>query len=374
MSTVDLYLRAATRDNTERSYQAAVRHFEVDWGGLLPASSDTIALYLADNAEALSINTLQQRLAALANWHRAHGFLDPTKAQVVRKVLKGIRTLHSTQEKQARPLQLEQIGQLVHWLDGAIAAAQLAQRQAEVLRYTRDRALLLLGFWRGFRGDELARLQVQYVDAVACKGMSCFLPQSKGDREARGRTFKAPALQEFCPVKAYLAFWRGFRGDELARLQVQYVDAVACKGMSCFLPQSKGDREARGRTFKAPALQEFCPVKAYLAWITLAGLTEGPVFRAVDRWGNVSDNGLHINSLVPLLRSLFNAAAIPFVEQYSGHSLRRGFTTWATSNGWDVKTLMEYVGWRDVQSAMRYVESSDPFAAMRQAASPASST
>lgn len=314
MSTVDLYLRAATRDNTERSYQAAVRHFEVDWGGLLPASSDTIARYLADNAEALSINTLQQRQAALANWHQAHGFPDPTKAQVVRKVLKGIRTLHPAQEKQARPLQLEQIGLLVHWLDGAIAAAQVAQREAEVLRYTRDRALLLLGFWRGFRGDELARLQVQYVDAVAGKGMSCFLPQSKGDREARGRTFKAPALQEFCPVNAYLA------------------------------------------------------------WITLAGLTEGPVFRAVDRWGNVSDNGLHINSLVPLLRSLFNAAAIPFVEQYSGHSLRRGFATWATSNGWDVKTLMEYVGWRDVQSAMRYVESSDPFAAMRQAASPASST
>lgn len=306
MSTVDLYLRAATRDNTERSYRAAVRHFEVDWGGLLPASSNTIARYLADNAEALSINTLQQRLAALANWHLAHGFPDPTKAQVVRKVLKGIRTLHPAQEKRARPLQLEQIGQLVHWLDGAIAAAQVAQREAEVLRYTRNRALLLLGFWRGFRGDELARLQVQYVDAVAGKGMSCFLPQSKSDREARGKTFKAPALQKFCPVNAYLA------------------------------------------------------------WITLAGLAEGPVFRAVDRWGNVSDSGLHINSLVPLLRSLFNAAGMPLVEQYSGHSLRRGFATWATSNGWDVKTLMEYVGWRDVQSAMRYVESSDPFAAMRQ--------
>jgi integrase len=306
MNTVDLYLRAATRDNTERSYQAAVRHFEVDWGGLLPASSDTIARYLADNAEALSINTLQQRLAALANWHQAHGFADPTKALVVRKVLKGIRTLHPAQKKQARPLQLQQIGQLVNWLDGAIAAAQVAQRQADTLRYTRDQALLLLGFWRGFRGDELARLQVQYVDAVAGKGMSCFLPQSKGDREARGKTFKAPALRELCPVNAYLA------------------------------------------------------------WIALTGLTEGPVFRAVDRWGNVSDSGLHINSLVPLLRSLFDAAGIPFAEQYSGHSLRRGFATWATSNGWDVKTLMEYVGWRDVQSAMRYVESSDPFAGMRQ--------
>jgi integrase len=112
-----------------------------------------------------------------------------------------------------------------------------------------------------------------------------------------------------------------------------------------------------------PSLARF---EAYLAWTMLAGLTEGPVFRAVDRWGNVSDTALHINSLVPLLRSLFEAAGIAFAEQYSGHSLRRGFATWATSNGWNLKTLMEYIGWRDVQSAMRYVESADPFERMRQ--------
>jgi integrase len=45
----------------------------------------------------------------------------------------------------------------------------------------------------------------------------------------------------------------------------------------------------------------------------------------------------------------------------SGHSLRRGFANWATSNGWDLKTLMAYVGWKNVQSAMRYVEAADPF-------------
>ena len=33
---------------------------------------------------------------------------------------------------------------------------------------------------------------------------------------------------------------------------------------------------------------------------------------------------------------------------------------WATANGWDLKTLMAYVGWKNVQSAMRYVDASDP--------------
>jgi integrase len=53
------------------------------------------------------------------------------------------------------------------------------------------------------------------------------------------------------------------------------------------------------------------------------------------------------------------------VLQNSGHSLRRGFANWAMANGWDLKTLMEYVGWKNVQSAMRYVEAADPFAKRR---------
>jgi len=44
------------------------------------------------------------------------------------------------------------------------------------------------------------------------------------------------------------------------------------------------------------------------------------------------------------------------------NSLRRGFANWASQSGWDMKTLMQYVGWKSVQSAMRYVDSIDPFA------------
>ncbi|MBP0640065.1 hypothetical protein J8I34_32900 [Cupriavidus sp. AcVe19-6a] len=91
MSKLDQYLRAATRDNTRQSYQSAVRHFEVSWGGFLPATADSIARYLADHAETLSVNTLRQRLAALAQWHLEQGFPDPTKAPVVRKVFRGIQ-------------------------------------------------------------------------------------------------------------------------------------------------------------------------------------------------------------------------------------------------------------------------------------------
>lgn len=302
MSKLNQYIQAATRDNTRRSYQSAIRHFEIEWGGFLPASANSVARYLADHADLLAINTLRQRLAALAQWHIDQGFPDPTKAPVVRKVFRGIQKLHPSQEKRAKPLQMEQLGQVTHWLDEAIKAARVADARADELRCIRDKAILLLGFWRGFRGDELTRLEVEYVEVVHGEGMTCYFPQTKGDRQFKG-TF-----------------------------------------------------------FKVPALSQLCPVAAYTAWIELADLHDGPAFRSVDQWGHVGAVGLNADSLIPLLRSLFTNAGVESPLQYSGHSLRRGFANWATAHGWDLKTLMEYVGWKNVQSAMRYVESADPFA------------
>lgn len=305
MDKVERYARAATRENTRQSYQSAVRHFEVDWGGFLPATADSIARYLADHAETLAINTLRQRLAALAQWHIGQGFPDPTKAPVVRQVFRGIRALHPAQERQAKPLQLDQLEHVIEWLDAAVDVARAQRDRSTELRRLRDKSLLLLGFWRGFRGDELTRLQVEHIEAVPGEGMTCYFTRTKGDRQNDGTTFKAPALSRLCPVEAYLY------------------------------------------------------------WIGTAQLSSGPAYRAIDRWGHVSDTGLHIDSVAPLLRTILADAGVEAPELYSSHSLRRGFANWATTNGWDVKTLMEYVGWKDVQSAMRYVDAADPFGKRR---------
>lgn len=293
---IERYLQAGTRANTRRSYQQALEHFEVSWGGFLPATSDAIVRYLVDHAATLSSNTLKLRLAALAQWHVSQGFPDPTKTPLVRQILKGIRTLHPRQEKQAEPLQLSQLDQCVQWLKQAEGRARAEDDWPRLLRCYRDRALILIGFWRAFRSDELCRLQAEHIQVRTGEGMQLFLPWSKGDRDSHGQTFSAPAL---------------------ARL---------------------------------------CPVQAYVDWISAAGIARGPVFRSIDRWGHLGDEGLHPNSVVPLLRAALQAAGLPG-ELYSSHSLRRGFATWATRNSWDLKALMQYVGWSDGQSALRYVES-----------------
>jgi integrase len=297
--TRDDYVNAATRDNTRQSYNSALRHYEVEWGGFLPGTADGVSRYLAHYAPSLAVSTLRQRLAAIANWHREHGFPDPTKAPLVKKTLKGISEAHPYQERQAKPLRLEQLSQAVSWLDAQIADARLRNDRASELRCRRDKSLLLLGFWRGFRTDELSRLRVEYVEVVPGEGMVCFLPRSKGDR------------------------------------------------------QNKGTRH------KTPALSQLCPVDAYLDWVSAAQLTEGPVYRAIDRWGHVGDTGLHTDSIAPLLRQILQGAGLEGSDHYSGHSLRRGFAQWASTHGWEIQALMRHVGWKNVQSAMRYMDEAD---------------
>ena len=299
MSVVDQYLAAAERPNTRLSYASALRHFEQEWKGLLPATGEIMARYLADHASTLSVNTLRQRLAALSRWHVGQGFADPTKSPLVRQVLKGIRAVHPAQEKRARPLELDDLQRVDEWLRQALASAQSRGDATAILRLRRDSALLLLGFWRGFRADELVHLRIEHVQVKAGEGMTCYLGRSKGDRQMEGRTFRCPALSRLCPVAAYTD------------------------------------------------------------WIAAANLAQGPVFRKIDRWGHLADDGMGPNSLIPLLRGLFAAAGISASNEYSSHSLRRGFAGWARASGWDIKDLMEYVGWRDIKSAMRYLESSN---------------
>jgi integrase len=296
MADLERYLEAATRENTRLSYASAVKHFEEEWGGHLPTHGEGIARYLAAFASRLAINTLRQRLAALSRWHTDHGFADPTRAPIVRQALRGIHALHPAIEKRATPLQLTELGAVADWLDAAAANAVANGDAIRVRRHLRDRALVLLGFWRGFRADELVRLRIEQL-----------------------------AIRP---------------GD----------------GMSAFLPSSKTDRENEGRTYTVPALSRWCPVGATQTWIEGIGRQSGPLFPRINRWGAISESPLHVDSIITLMRRVFAQSGLAKPSQYSSHSLRRGFASWANANGWDIKSLMEYVGWRNVHTAMRYVD------------------
>ncbi len=306
MATVDQYINAATRDNTRKSYQSAIEHYEVQWGGFLPATADSVARYLADHAGILAINTLKQRLAALAQWHIDQGFPDPTKSPIVKKVLKGIQALHPAQVKQAKPLTLRHLEQLDAWFSAHIKIAEEGGHKKQHLQLSRDHAVVLLGFWRGFRSDELSRIEVEHLTIQSNEGMMIYLPQTK--------------------------------------------------------------TEFAGVTYKVPALKSLCPVRACEVWMEISALTQGPLFPAINRWGTLNKSSMHPTSFITILRKALTEAGLENPDSFSSHSLRRGFASWAASSGWDLKTMMEYIGWKDVRSAMRYIDSTnDPFISLRSA-------
>ncbi|WP_428239572.1 site-specific integrase [Gynuella sp.] len=303
MANIDRYLKAATRQNTRVTYQSAIRHFEEDWGGLLPATANNVAEYLAEYADKLAFSSLKTRVSALARWHQDQGFPDPTDSPLVKAVLKGIRAEHPHRPKQASPISIEQLQQLDEWFQQQLSCQR--KNPSVYMQLLRNRALLYLGFWRAFRSEELCRIDVADIE---------------------------------------------FR---------HYGE------MAIYLDRSKGDRRQIGKTYPVPALKALCPVAASRQWLDESGIVNGPMFRKIDRWGNLHAEAMHPNSLGKLIRKLFKSAGIAGFEVFTSHSLRRGFATWAASNGWDTKTLMAYVGWRDAQTALKYVESRDPFASMR---------
>lgn len=173
---------------------------------------------------------------------------------------------------------------------------------------------------------------------------------------------RMPTLARQVPAAGVLG---GFRGDEMARLQAQFVTVAPGADMLCYLPRTKTDHRPARRPHVLYPVSRLCPIDAYLDWVTTAQIQPGPVYRAIDRWGHIRDTGLHVDSVVPLLRAMLEAPGVDYPERYTGHSLRRGFASWASSNGWGVKELMEYFGWKDPKSAIRYIEARDPFAQRR---------
>lgn len=164
---------------------------------MLPTTSEQVARYLAHYADMLSHSTLRLRLAALGQWHVSQGFVDPTKSPLVRKVFKGIREIHPARTRQAKPLAIDELTQICGYLE----QAQHNNDPLLALKATRDKALLLMGFWRGFRSDELCRMVIEHIELAPTQGMNIYLPRSKSDRTNQGREYRTPPYNAYAPCK-----------------------------------------------------------------------------------------------------------------------------------------------------------------------------
>lgn len=94
--------------------------------------------------------------------------------------MRGIARLHGRPKKQAMALRLRDLDQLISYL-----------KESPSLKNTRDRALLLVGFFGAFRCSELVSLSWEQVSFVG-EGMILTLPRSKTDQTGEGERCVIP--------------------------------------------------------------------------------------------------------------------------------------------------------------------------------------
>ncbi len=287
------YAGQARAANTVRAYRADWADFTA-WCAAhdlapLPAAPATVALYLTHLAGAgRKVSTLQRRLSAIAQAHKAAELESPTGHATVRTVWAGIRRQHGVAPAGKAPLVTAELRRLVEGLPDTLAGH-------------RDRALLLLGFAAALRRAELISLDVDDM-AVTGDGLVVSLRRSKTDQEGQGRTIGVPY---------------GSR------------------------PQT-------------------CPVRALQAWLAASGLSEGPLFRPINRHGQVGAERLSDRAVALIVKRAAEAAGLD-PARYAGHSLRAGLATAAAQAGVSERAIMQQTGHRSVTMVRRYIRDGSLF-------------
>ena len=103
-----------------------------------------------------------------------------------------------------------------------------------------------------------------------------------------------------------------------------------------------------------------CPVEALAAWLEAAAITEGPLFRPINKSHRVSAERLSDRSVANIVKAFADRIGLD-ASAYSGHSLRSGFLTSAAANGASIFKMMDVSGHKSVDNVRGYVRDAELF-------------
>lgn len=157
-----------------------------------------------------------------------------------------------------------------------------------------------------------------------------------------------------------LGFAGGFRRSELVGLNVSDIEHVR-QGIIVTLCRSKVDQEGQGRKIGIPhGRTRHCPVRALETWLQQSTITEGPVFRPINRHGHTAPVRLSGEAVSEIIKERLRKAGID-PEGYSGHSLRSGFVTSAAVTGVATWRIRKQTGHASDVMLNRYVRDGELF-------------
>ncbi|WP_245839126.1 site-specific integrase [Nocardia donostiensis] len=339
------YLEASQSANTVRAY----RTDWIAWSAwcaaenrqALPADALDVAVYLAAAADtrnptgtyAFSPATLERKSAAIAAVHAANGLPSPTRSDVVRLTLRGIRRTRRTQPHRKRPILLHTLDELLTGLPAPGWPGEPARR--------RDTLALLIGFAGALRRSELAALRVGDIHLgqdhhTGEPLLLIHLPTSKTDPTGiTGHRVALPRGQRprTCPVCAYTDWVRLLEAHTSGTELRHWVAAHAIDpGIH------------RCHAFTGTTLHP-----------------EHPVFPQITRHGTLRANPISGRAVAELVKRYAARAGLD-PTLFSGHSLRAGFATQAALGGAADREIMRQGRWSNPRTVHGYIRTADPLA------------
>lgn len=149
-----------------------------------------------------------------------------------------------------------------------------------------------------------------------------------------------------------VGFGAALRRSELCALKVSDLE-FRREGVIIGIPFSKTDQEGEGQTVAVPNGVKVRPVQALKHWLEASGITDGPVFRSVNKGGRVLVGALDPGSVARIVKRYAGAAGFD-LDDFAGHSLRAGFVTEALENGADLLSVMRVTRHASVKTLQAY--------------------
>lgn len=158
-----------------------------------------------------------------------------------------------------------------------------------------------------------------------------------------------------------VGFLGAFRRSELVAIRWEHLDWQS-QGIEILIPSSKTDPLHAGHYCAIPiGNQQLCAVRALKAWIEVAAIQEGFVFRRLHRGNTLSHRNIVPDSVNEILKKHTHAAGIENALDFSSHSLRRGLATIASREGVSLPAIMRQGRWKQVGTVMEYIEAAQRF-------------
>lgn len=141
-----------------------------------------------------------------------------------------------------------------------------------------------------------------------------------------------------------LGYCGAFRRSELVALDVSDLEFVP-QGVRVTLRRSKTDQAGVGRVLDVSYAchENLCPVHSLKKWLATAEIEDGPVFRGVNRHGQISDRRLNDRAVSEVIKEIAEKIGLD-PKKVGGHSLRAGFVTDGLAAGLPTPVIRRFSG------------------------------